>query len=57
MRKNDWILTIIWCVVIIAGLGFMVFMTYRFMICSQKKKKLMLNSIYGYMAGGANDAL
>lgn len=30
-------------------------MAYRFMTCSQKK--LMLNSIYGYMAGGVNDAL
>lgn len=28
---------------------------YRFMTCNQKK--LMLNSIYGYMAGGVNDAL
>lgn len=26
MRKNDWILTIIWCLVIIAGLCFLVFM-------------------------------
>lgn len=30
-------------------------MTYRFMTCNQKK--LMLNSIYGYMAGGGHDGL
>lgn len=29
--------------------------TYRFMTCNQKK--LMLNSIYGYMAGGVGNAL
>jgi hypothetical protein len=28
---------------------------YRFMTCNQKK--LMLNSIYGYMAGGGRDGL
>lgn len=30
-------------------------MAYRFMTCNQKK--LMLNSIYGYMAGGESDGL
>ena len=30
-------------------------MAYRFMTCNQKK--LMLNSIYGYMAGGAHNGL
>ena len=30
-------------------------MAYRFMTCNQKK--LMLNSIYGYMAGGGYDGL
>lgn len=30
-------------------------MAYRFMTCNQKK--LMLNSIYGYMAGGGHDGL
>lgn len=29
--------------------------TYRFMTCNQKK--IMLNSIYGYMAGGGHNGL
>lgn len=31
-------------------------MAYRFMTCNQKKK-IMLNSLYGYMEGGGHDAL
>lgn len=30
-------------------------MAYRFMTCNQKK--IMLNSIYGYMAGGGHNGL